>query len=160
VYANESGALNEAFADIFGTSIEHFAVPEYADWLMGAACGLTIRNTQNPKALGNPNAYKGQYWDAQTQQVHNNSTPFSHWFYLITEGGSGTNDFGNSFNVAGLGISKSEQIAFKLLTQYLTPNSGYEDAYFLGAQVAANLFGGCSDEVKSVGDAFYANRCA
>jgi len=156
VYALESGALNEAFSDIFGTSIEFFAVPEYADWLMGAATGLVVRNVENPNARGNPSTYKGRFWDFQTQQVHNNSTVFSHWFYLITEGKSGVNDLGNSYNVTGMGISKAEQIAFKLLTQYLTPTSGYEDACFLGLQVAAHLFGGCSEEVKTVGDAFYA----
>jgi len=155
IYANESGALNEAFADIFGTSIEHFAVPEYANWLMGDLTGRTIRNTENPNAFGNPSCYKGKYWD-NNQQVHNNSTPFSHWFYMLSVGKSGVNDFGNNYNVSAIGISKAEQIAFKLLTQYLLPASGYEDACFYGQQVAVNLFGGCSDEVKSVNDAFYA----
>jgi len=156
VYQYESGALNEAFADIFGTAIEHFAVPEYANWLMGDAMGRIIRNTANPKALGHPNNYKGVFWDFQTQQVHRNSNPFSHWFYLISEGGSGTNDFGNTYNVTSIGMSKAEQIAFKLLTQYLTPTSGYVDACFLALQVATNLFGINSNEVKSVGNAFYA----
>ncbi|MCL2290787.1 MAG: M4 family metallopeptidase [Bacteroidetes bacterium] len=156
IYSQESGALNEAFADIFGTALEHYAVPEYANWLMGDAMGLTIRNTANPNALGAPRNYKGNFWDFATQQVHHNSNPFSHWFYLLSEGGNGTNDFGNSFNVNAIGMGKAEQIAFVLLTQYLLNSSGYEDACFLGLQVAEHLFGGCSEEVKAVADAFYA----
>jgi len=151
----ESGALNEAFSDIFGTALEFFAIPEYANWLMGDAMGLVIRNIQNPNALGYPSTYKGNFWDFG-QQMHKNSTVFSHWFYLVTEGGSGTNDLGNSYNVTGMGISNAEQIAFKLLTQYLLPTSGYHDACFYGLQVASNLFGECSDEVKSATNAFYA----
>ena len=159
VYAYESGALNEAFSDIFGKAIEFYAVPQQANWLMGSMIGYTMRSMSNPKAYGSPNTYKGQYWvfgSSDNGGVHTNSGVLNYWFYLLCQGGSGTNDAGKSYNVTAIGMNKAEQIAFKLLTEYLTPSSEYEDAYFYAMQATASLFGGCSDEVNSVGNAFYA----
>ena len=159
VYSYEPGALNEAFSDIFGKAIERFAVPAQADWLMGSKIGKIMRSMQNPNAYNNPNTYKGNYWvtgSSDNGGVHTNSSVLNYWFYLLCEGGTGTNDFGKSYHVTALGISKAEQIAFKLLTQYLDPNSGYEDACFYGLQAAAELYGGCSIEVQAVAEAFYA----
>ncbi len=53
IYQNESGALNEAFSDIMGTSVEFFQQPEKADYLLGEDVitpGGT-RSMQNPMAL-------------------------------------------------------------------------------------------------------------
>lgn len=155
IYGGESGALNEAFSDIFGTCIEFYAVPADANWLVGEKTGYLIRSIANPNMLENPKNYKGIFWD-YSEEVHKNSCPFAHWFYLVAEGGSGTNDFFNQYNVQGIGIYNAEKIAFKLLTQFLTPQSGYEDACFLGLQATAEIFGYCSPEVQTVGDAFYA----
>jgi Zn-dependent metalloprotease len=35
IYQNESGALNESFADIFGTAIEFYGSPSTANWKIG-----------------------------------------------------------------------------------------------------------------------------
>jgi Zn-dependent metalloprotease/chitodextrinase len=162
VYQGESGALNESFSDIFGTAIEFFAVSEEANWTIGEKIGETMRSMVNPNLYGNPSTYHGLYWsntaDLENDHggVHNNSNVLNHWFYMLAEGESGTNDLGNNYSVQGIGLTNAEKIAFKLLTQYLTPFSNYHDACFLGIQVATDIFGGCSDEVKSVGDAFYA----
>ena len=159
VYQSESGALNEAFSDIFGAAIEFYTVPSLADWTIGEDIGSTMRSLQNPKAYGNPNTYKGTYWEsgsADNGGVHTNSGPMYYWFYLLSEGGSGTNDLGNSYTVPSIGIDKAEQIAFRLLTQYLTRTSEYADAYFYGLQAAEDIYGACSPEVQAVGNAFYA----
>jgi Zn-dependent metalloprotease len=159
VYSYESGALSEGFSDIFGTAIEFFAVPEVANWTMGEKMGLIIRSVSNPKAYNLPDTYKGQNWysgSGDNGGVHYNCGPLSFWFYLLCVGKSGTNDYGNSYNVSPIGMSKAEKIAFKMLAQYLTPNSNYADACFYGLQAAVALYGECSDEVKAVGDAFYA----
>ena len=62
IYEFEPGALNEAFSDIFGTSIEFYAVPEEANWTLGEKMGKIIRSFENPKKYGQPNTYKGGYW--------------------------------------------------------------------------------------------------
>ena len=151
----ESGALNEGFSDIFGTALEFYAYPQGADWTMGEKMGLIIRSMSNPKAYGCPNTYQGTYW-SWMGQMHTNSGPLSYWFYLLSEGGSGTNDKGYVYSVDGISIENAEQIAFKLLTEYLTPTSGYSNASFLAKQAAIELFGDCSPETKAVVDGFYA----
>ncbi|MCL1850084.1 MAG: M4 family metallopeptidase [Bacteroidetes bacterium] len=159
VYSYESGALNEAFSDILGTCIEFYAVPDVANWLIGEKIGSAFRSMSNPKSHNQPDTYKGQYWatgGGDNGGVHTNSGVLNYWFYLISEGGSGVNDKGNAYQVQGLGIEKAEQIAYKTLTEYLSPSSQYIDAYTYAVIAATDLFGGCTQEVQTVGDAFYA----
>ncbi|MCL2072372.1 MAG: PKD domain-containing protein [Marinilabiliaceae bacterium] len=159
VYSYEPGALSESFSDIFGTTIEFYGYPEAADWLMGEKIGMTLRSMQNPKAYNQPDTYLGIHWytgSGDNGGVHYNSGVLNYWFYLLCEGGSGTNDNGHAYNVTAIGMENAEQIAFKLLTEYLTPTSQYFDAYYLGMQATAEIFGGCSPETQAVGNAFYA----
>ncbi|HPD66375.1 MAG TPA: M4 family metallopeptidase [Bacteroidia bacterium] len=166
VYASESGALNEGFSDIFGNMIELYAKPSEASWEMGEDIGYVIRDMSNPNSGGNPDTYEGLYWlntkgcvpSQQNDQcgVHQNSTVNSYWFYLLANGGSGTNDKNNSFNVSGLGTDKAAAIAFRSLTVYLPPSADYEDARYYSARAAADLYGECSNEVTQVLKAWYA----
>ena len=159
VYAYEPGALNEAFSDIFGTCIEFYAVPEDANWVIGEKMNWIIRSMLNPKAYGQPDTYHGINWYFGSNDnggVHTNSGVLNYWFYLLCEGGSGTNDLGNAYQVQGIGMENAEQLAFKILTEYLSPGSQYIDACNWGIFAASELFGGCTPEVQSVGDAFYA----
>jgi len=158
-YSYESGALSEGFSDIFGTAIEFFAYPEGANWTMGEKMNWIIRSLSNPKAYNQPDTYKGTNWytgSGDNGGVHTNGGPLAFWFYLLCVGKSGTNDYGNSYNVAAIGMSKAEKIAFRTLTHYLTASSNYADACFYGLQAAKDLYGDCSAEVQAVGDAFYA----
>lgn len=166
VYASESGALNEGFSDIFGNMIEFFAKPADTSWEIGEDIGYVIRNMSNPNSGGNPDTYEGLYWlntkgcipSATNDQcgVHQNSTVNSHWFYLLSNGGSGTNDKNKIFNVSGIGTDKAAAIAFRSLTVYLPPSADYEDARYYSARAAADLYGECSNEVIQVLKAWYA----
>lgn len=180
-YQGESGALNEGFADIFGTSIEHFAV-EDADWFIGKGIvGLPgydyMRSMENPKnnhpASKQPNTYKGQNW-ANTQRgawdnggVHVNSGVMNYWYYLLSEGGSGMTDPikdqqntvitpAKEYIVSGIGIQKAEKIAYHTLMTQLGSNSQYADAVNGSLTAAADLYGEESEEYFSVYDAWYA----
>ena len=154
----EGGAMNEGFSDCMGNSIRHFALNSTSiDWLIGDLIGGTpFRDMANPKSLQNPDTYLGQYWDATTQEVHQNSTVFSHCYYLVAMGGSGTNDNSDVYAVTGIGIAEAEQIWFRMNTVYLTPNSAYADARTYSIQAAVDLYGGCSPEVITVTNAWYA----
>lgn len=160
VYQDESGALNESFSDIFGVSVEFVARPGNANWLMGEDLGFTIRNMSNPNAKGDPDTYEGTNWaalgGADNGGVHTNSGVQNFWFYLLTTGGSGTNDNNDAYTVNGLGLDIAGQVAFRNLTVYLTPNSQYADARFFAIQSAVDLFGSCTSEVESVTNAWYA----
>ncbi|NLA24206.1 MAG: PKD domain-containing protein, partial [Bacteroidales bacterium] len=159
VYQNESGALNEAFSDIFGTAVEFYATPSLANWTIGEDIYAPFRSLSNPKEFNLPDTYHGQNWNFGTDDyggVHRNCGPLCYWFYLISEGSSGTNDNGDSYNVNGIGIDNAADIAFRLLTVYLTNYSNYADARFYGIQAAIDFFGACSYEVEQVTNAFYA----
>ncbi|MBI1306230.1 MAG: PKD domain-containing protein [Bacteroidetes bacterium] len=162
IYQNESGALNESFSDMFGNAIEYFAKPGSASWTIGediTPSGTGLRQMQNPNAKGNPDTYKGKYWKTGTGDnggVHTNSGVQNYWFYLISEGGTGTNDNSDFFVVDSIGIQKAEAIAYRNLTVYLTPSSDYADARYFSIRSAEDLFGRCSKEVIAVTNAWYA----
>lgn len=109
VYAHESGAMNEAFSDIWASCIEHFAMvranstvpstayrPFYIGEQISASPDNPLRRMDNPKAQGNPDTYGGQNWvnpdctpDQNTNDncgVHTNSGILNHWFFLMTAG--------------------------------------------------------------------------
>ncbi len=155
VYQDESGALNEGFSDIFGTVVEFYAKPSMANWTIGEDIGAAFRSLANPKQFNDPDTYLGSFWD-MNGEVHQNSTVFSHWFYLLSQGGSGTNDLGNNFQVNGIGMQKAANIAYRTLVYYLPPNSTYYDARFFSILSAIDLYGACSPEVEAATNAMYA----
>jgi Zn-dependent metalloprotease len=154
----EAGALNEAFADIFGTTIENFARPTQWDWKIGAditPSGNGIRNMSNPNLLGQPDTYLGTNWDP-AGEVHKNDGPCIFWYYLLCQGGSGTNDNSNVYNVSGLGMTSAALIAYRALTVYFTPTTTYLTARNYAIQAAKDLYGSCSNEVVQTTNAWYA----
>lgn len=165
IYANESGALNESFSDIFGTVLEFEARPANANWTVGEDIGGAFRSMINPKVYGHPDTYGGQYWISQNCipsrsndhcGVHSNSGVQNRWFYLVAQGDTGVNDQADSFRVSGIGMKKAAEVSFRNLTVYLTPSSNHEDARFYSIVSAVDLFGACSPEVEAVTNAWYA----
>ncbi|MBA3704627.1 MAG: M4 family metallopeptidase [Bacteroidetes bacterium] len=156
--SGEAGAMNEGFSDCMGNAIRYFAKKSATiDWLIGDEIGTTaFRNMADPKSRSNPDTYKGTYWDSTTNEVHKNSTIFSHAFYLFSQGGSGTNDKGKVFNVTAMGIDKAAEIWYRMNTVYLFPSSDYNDARTYAIQAAIDLYGACSPEVESTTNAWYA----
>ncbi|WMJ74202.1 M4 family metallopeptidase [Cytophagaceae bacterium ABcell3] len=161
IYANEPGALNESFSDIFGTAVEFYKGID-ANYLIGEKIfirGGFLRDMANPKRRRHPNTYGGEFWYTGTGDnggVHINSGVQNHWFYLLSEGGSGVNDLGNEYQVPPIGIEKAAAVAYRNLTVYLTRFSDYQDARMYSILAAEDLFGECSDEVKSVTNAWHA----
>jgi Zn-dependent metalloprotease len=157
VYSNESGALNESFSDIFGEMVESWS-EGICDYLVGADRGA-IRSFINPNTYGDPDTYQGTNWytgSADNGGVHTNSGVQNHWFYLLSEGGSGTNDKGESYNVTAITRFEARLIAYRALTEYLTSTSQYIDARKASLEAAWDLYGQCSQEIISVGDAWHA----
>lgn len=157
-YSNESGAMNEGFSDIFGTSIEFYARPSKADWLIGGDF-YTLRDMSNPKAYQQPDTYQGTYWYTGTSDnggVHTNSGVLNYWFYLLTHGATGTNDKGTAYDVTGIGIHDAAAITYKTLTEYLIPSSQYGDARRLSIKAAEVLYGVGSTQVTQTINAWNA----
>ncbi len=162
-YANESGALNESFSDIFGEAIEAF-VRGQNDWFIGAEIGA-LRSMEEPGRFGDPDTYLGSFWMPTVSNpqpsndqggVHTNSGVQNYWFYLLTTGGTGTNDRNDAFAVTGIGLEQASQIAYRNLTAYLGPNSGYFDARLASIFSTLDLFGFDSPQYRATLDAWFA----
>ncbi|MBS3915199.1 MAG: M4 family metallopeptidase [Bacteroidetes bacterium] len=161
VYSYESGALNESFSDIFGNAIEIWTRPTKHSWKIGedfTTSGNGIRNMSNPNAYNHPKYYLGNKWYAGTGDnggVHTNSGVQNYWFYLITDGVSGTNEKGNVFDIDSLGFLDASRIAYRNLSVYLTKNSQYADARIFSIMAAGDLFGHCSKHEIAVTNAWW-----
>lgn len=162
VYSYESGALNESYADIFGTAIENYGRPGNWNWKVGedvTSSGFGLRDMSNPNLYNNPDTYGGNYYyggSADNGGVHINSGVSNFWFYLLTTGGSGVNDLSHAYSVSGIGMTNAAKIAFRALTVYFTPTTNYAMARLLTIQAAKDLFGECSNEVIQTTRAWYA----
>lgn len=168
-YQGESGALNESFADIFGTCVEFYAKPTTANWTIGEDVMVTkpfLRSMSSPLAGNQPSKYKGTLWQnancgVPTNDindncgVHTNSGVQNLWFYLLCNGGSGNND-GINYTVNGIGITQARQIAYRNLILYLSKNATYTDAYYGSLLAAQDLYGNPSTAYSAVKQAWYA----
>lgn len=170
-YEGESGALNESFADMFATAIE-FYVNLAPNWTIGEniikEAPFFMRDMSNPNnsrsnssGVGKqPDTYQGTYWHDPTDTsfdyggVHINSGVGNKWFYLLCEGGTGTNDVNNTYYVSPIGISKAEKIAYRALTTYLSPTATYIDARAATIAAAFDLYS--QTEADAVAAAWYA----
>lgn len=97
LYEGESGALKEAYADIFGEIsqdwIDDGKLNNSCDWIFDSG-SKKARNMINPTSISYPDTYKGGHW-ADTSDVsaandrggvHTNNTVISHAAYLMWTG--------------------------------------------------------------------------
>jgi len=164
IYSNESGAINESLSDIWGACVEDWATTGKETWLLGEDVELrsghvSSRSLSNPNDEDQPDTYHGTDWYYGTGDyggVHTNSGVGNYWFYLLSEGGSGTNDNSVTFSVSGIGIADASAIVYRAETIYLTSTSEYADFREYAIQAAQDLFGNCSQEVISTINAWHA----
>ncbi|MBM6616636.1 M4 family metallopeptidase [Bacillus suaedaesalsae] len=160
VYRNQSGALNESFADVFGALVDD------SDWEMGEdimapaakADGVTrLRSLSDPNSVIVSNAQRraystngGVYPDHMDEfyymptsvdggGVHVNSSITNHAAYLIGQ---------------EIGREKLGKIYYRALTVYLTSNSDFSDARQAVVQSAIDLYGEGSAEEKAANAGF------
>ena len=165
LYQDQPGALNEAFADIFGEMIEAKKKEEEEgegppDWITGRDLarpspgspdlGRPVRNLKNPEAFlthfGRPYPKKmSDFFHIQEDNggVHINSTIIGHAFYLLAEGLNGA-----------IGLEAAEEIFYNALIYRLVQNSQFIDARLACIQAAEVLFGLGSIEVRKTSEAF------
>lgn len=157
-YRNQSGALNESFADVFGALVDD------SDWEMGEdimapaakADGVTrLRSLSDPNSVvvSNPQraAYGSGVYPAHMDEfynmplnvdnggVHVNSSITNHAAYLIGQ---------------ELGREKLGKIYYRALSVYLTSNSNFSDARQALVQSASDLYGEGSAEETAVNEGF------
>ncbi len=165
-YAGESGALNEAISDIFAIAINFSVKPGKANWAIGDEEGPAFRSLSNPNAFNQPDTYGGVHYlslsrctpDANNDYcgVHTNSGVVNFWFYLLVNGGTGTNDNGTAYNVTGIGITKAAAIVYNMNNNYLVSTSKFSDAYIYSIKAAKALYGEASAAAVQVANAWAA----
>ncbi|WP_460777675.1 M4 family metallopeptidase, partial [Micromonospora polyrhachis] len=176
-YSGESGGLNEATSDIFGSMVEFYAnnTSDPGDYLIGEKIdingdGTPLRYMHNPTLDGSSHGC----WSTSTKNVdvHYSSGVANHFFFNLAEG-TGNTQWGTSPicgsapGVTGIGRSKAEKIWFRALDVYFTSNTSYVNtsnpantarAYTLRA--ATDLYGTCGTEYKAVQAAWTAVNVA
>ncbi|MCB9245789.1 MAG: M4 family metallopeptidase [Flavobacteriales bacterium] len=175
-YQGESGALNESFADMFGTAIEFYAkqsIGSNGNWKYGeehttpANPNDCLRDMSDPHATGDPDTYKVDARWVNTANVskandyggvHTNSGVGNYWFYLLSEGSGGkkTNEAGDEYDFSGIGLTKAEKIAYRALSAYMGNWSDYAQARKATLLAAEDYYGKKSSEYKAVCNAWYA----
>ncbi|MCS0604185.1 M4 family metallopeptidase [Streptomyces sp. LP11] len=166
-YSGESGGLNEATSDIFGTGVEFYAnnSSDVGDYLIGEKIdingdGTPLRYMDKPSKDG---ASKDSWYSGiGGVDVHYSSGPANHFFYLLSEG-SGTKVInGVTYNsptadnlpVTGIGRDKALQIWYRALTTKFTSTTNYAGARTGTLAAAGELYGTTSAEYKAVQDAW------
>jgi len=160
IYDNQSGGLNEAMSDIFGTMVEFYAAsigggdisPDYLigeDIYTPATPGDALRYMANPKQDGHSIDNFSQYNDAI--DVHYTSGIANVVFYLLAEGGRHPT---TGMPVAGIGRSAAERIFFRALTVYMIPSETFSQARADTIQAADDLFLPGSAESLAVAQAW------
>jgi thermolysin len=178
VYRDEPGALNEAFSDIIGTSVEFYYQPRAADvvngsgtmtadYLMGedsfrafaSGSHSGLRSLANPALFSNPDHYsKRRYIGTATDNggVHYNSTIVGHAFYLAIEGGTNRT---SGLSVQGVGDKNRDQIEkifYRAFVYNLTSQATFSMARLATIQAARDLYGTGSAPEQAVTQAWNA----
>ncbi len=153
IYQNESGALNEAFSDIMGTSVEFYYGS--GNWTIGEDIMPNddgIRDMANPNSDGDPAHYDERYTGTlDNGGVHTNSGIANHWYYLLVEGGQNANPaYASGTNVIGIGITNAESIAFLGFTA-LAENATFCDARMSTIAAAGAYAANVADAWDEVG---------
>ncbi|NUR15401.1 MAG: M4 family metallopeptidase [Dermatophilaceae bacterium] len=169
-YSGESGGLNEATSDIFGTAVEWYAnnPNDVPDYLIGEKLNLNgngtpLRYMDQPSKDG---ASK-DCWSSTLGSLdpHYSSGPLNHWYYLLSEGSGAKTINGVSYNspvcgtagaVTGITHLKAEKIWYRTLATYLTSSSNYAAARTGAIKSAKDLYGSGSVECTAVEKAFTA----
>ncbi|MEV7324638.1 M4 family metallopeptidase [Streptomyces sp. NPDC093970] len=168
-YSGESGGLNEATSDIFGTGVEFYAAnaSDPGDYLIGEKIningnGTPLRYMDKPSKDGG----SADNWSSSVKNldVHYSSGVANHFFYLLSEGSGAKTINGVSYNsptyngstVTGIGRAKALQIWYKALTTYFTSTTNYKSARTGTLSAAAALYGSGSTEYNTVAAAWSA----
>ncbi|MFF8570820.1 M4 family metallopeptidase [Streptomyces sp. NPDC015408] len=169
-YSGESGGLNEATSDIFGTLVEWHAgnATDPGDYLIGEKVvrdGFgrdALRYMDKPSRDGS----SADCWNTAVGDldVHYSSGIANHFAYLLAEG-SGARTVGgvryssptcDGSSVSGIGRDKLGDLWYRALTVYMTSSTDYAGARTATLSAAGDLYGTDSAEYAAVGAAWSA----
>lgn len=158
VYEYQPGALDESMADVFGVLISSYNKYNVAnggtwkfdpaDWVVGDDIytpniqGDALRSLADPTLYGQP-AHMDNYWDLPKADddggVHSNSGIPNKAAYNIA---------------SNIGMDKTAKIYYRALTQYMHPDTNFQQAAYCLVQAAADLYGKGSNEITAIKNSF------
>jgi bacillolysin len=145
-YYYQSGAINEAFSDIWGEFVDLINGKgndtDNVRWLMGedlpASIGA-IRSMKNPPLFGDPDRMSSPYYYCGVEDnggVHYNSGIANKAVYLMVDGG-----VFNGKTIKGIGIQKTAEIWYEAQANMLTSAADYNDLYY-SLQTSCSILSG------------------
>ena len=154
IYLNEPGALNEAFSDMMGTSVEFFYQTPgtgrgQADYLIGEDAFRAlrpgsingIRSMENPAVFGDPDHYSKRFTGSEDNGgVHINATIATHAFFLAIEGGTNRTSGLSVTGVGGANREQIEKVFYRGFTLLLPANATFSIARAATIQAARDLY--------------------
>lgn len=171
-YSGESGGLNEATSDIFGTAVEFYAnnAVDTGDYLIGEKLyksnptgTKSLRYMHKPSIDG---ASKDCWYSGiGSIDVHYSSGVANHFFYLLAEGAVVPAGFTQTPNdlvcngntaLAPIGRDAAGKIWYRALTVYMTSSTNYAGARTATLNAATDLYGNGSPEYNAVAAAWSA----
>jgi len=167
-YSGESGGLNEATSDIFGTMVEWYAANpnDVGDYLIGEE--FDLQNHGGFRRMDKPSSDGSSYdcWSSGVgnADVHYSSGVGNHFFYLLSEGSGARTINGVSYNsptcngstVTGIGQAAAGRIWYRALTVYMTSSTNYAGARTATLNAARDLYGAGSVQQNAVAAAWSA----
>ncbi|HEX5112408.1 MAG TPA: M4 family metallopeptidase [Saprospiraceae bacterium] len=152
-YLSQSGALNESYADVFGSLIDRddYKMGEDVVKLNFFPSGA-LRDLSNPHNGGNGPGDNG--WQPAHMNEYQNlpETPQGDNGGVHVNSGIPNRAYFLFANVVGK--DKAEQVYYKALTDYLVKSSQFIDMRLAIEKAATDLFGGGSAEVNAAKSAF------
>jgi len=171
IYSGESGGLNEATSDIFGTLTEFYAnnASDEPDWDIGEKLyntpGSALRYMIQPSQDG----VSSDCWysGVGNLDVHYSSGVANHFVYLLSNGttngvpsktcaAGNTRVASGNGTVTGIGHEKAGKIWYRALTVYMTASETFAKARLDTVKAAEDLYGVGSAEAIAVGAAWTA----
>jgi Zn-dependent metalloprotease len=164
-YSGESGGLNEANSDIFGTMIEFYARGGSGatigntggNWTIGEQLASTpLRYMYKPSLDGaSPDAWSSSLAGLD---VHYSSGPMNRCFYFLSQGATTSGNTSTTYlpsGMTGVGNDKAAAIWFRALSTYMTSSTNYAGARTASISAAKDLYGAGSAEEQAVWNAFH-----
>lgn len=148
-YKDQSGAINESFADVFGVLIDR------DDWTLGEDIVKTavfpsgaMRSMSNPNQGGptrDPNGYQ-----PATMNQYEKTTEDNGGVHI----NSGIPNFAFYKFATAIGKEKAEKVYYRALSNYLVRTSQFLDLRLAVIKSATDLYGGTGAEVTAARAAF------
>ena len=141
--------FNEGMSDIWAAIMKYRITPNQPTWLIGnqimnnnTSCLRDLEKTNNVNAFKQiANTYDPSSNSQYTKgDEYVKGGVFSHWFYLLANGGKSTNGLGNAYTVHGVGMDIAEKLIVKaVFNGSLNNSTSWADIRFNLLQVALTI---------------------